>query len=511
MPFSLVNNTSSLSSQSRLNVTASKLNQTIQRLSSGLRINNSGDDAAGLAIANSFRSDITKLRQGVRNANDGVSTLQIIDGGLNTISELLDRATTLATQSASDTFSGDRSTLQQELDKVLSEVNRQAQQIGLGGPAGTQEGRYSKSINVYIGGGSTATSANNQVNIDLSSTRVDKTGLSLNGLNIGTGAGNVTGGNSISSGITAAETLSFQYVGSSGALSTFNVSLSAGSSASTVLDTINNDSNAQTQGIKATLDSTGKLVISSSKLFTVSSSVAGGANQTSIAGAAAAVSDIAVSGAAYTVSKAVSAGTAGATQTLDFLGDQIGFPNGGGSVNFASSATAAGGATNATAAVNNSLALRAAGVFAIVDKANSSNVTFVSLKQFNLGISSDAGNVAATNNIDALQSTTAAAGPAAVTGGAAGAQVALQNIKDAILSLGQVQGKVGAGQNNLQQAIDLATNQVTNLQAAESRIRDADMSAEASDLARLTVLQQSGVAALAQANQSNQIVLSLLR
>ena len=130
MTFSLISNLSSIDSQSRLNVTGAKLNQAIQRLSSGLRINNSGDDAAGSAIANKFRSDVA-IRQGVRNANDGLSTLQVVDGGLNTISSLLDRAATLSAQSASGTFSGNRDTLQSELNKVLGEVDRQAVQIGL--------------------------------------------------------------------------------------------------------------------------------------------------------------------------------------------------------------------------------------------------------------------------------------------------------------------------------------------------------------------------------------------
>ena len=88
--FSLVNNIASSGSQFRLQGTNNSLNKTLQRLSSGLRINKSGDDAAGLAIANTFRSDSAVLSQGVRNANDGLSTLQIIDGGLNTISGLLD-------------------------------------------------------------------------------------------------------------------------------------------------------------------------------------------------------------------------------------------------------------------------------------------------------------------------------------------------------------------------------------------------------------------------------------
>jgi flagellin len=77
--------------------------------------------------------------------------------------------------------------------------------------------------------------------------------------------------------------------------------------------------------------------------------------------------------------------------------------------------------------------------------------------------------------------------------------------------LGQVQGTVGAGQNRLLQAVDLATSQINNFQSAESRIRDADIASEASNMSRLNVLQQAGVAALSQANQSSQAVISLLR
>lgn len=508
--FSLVNNLSSQSAQTRLGSTSAQLNQTLQRLSSGLRINRSGDDAAGLAIANSFRSDISILSQGVRNANDGLSTLQIIDGGLNTISGLLDRAASLASQSASGTFTGDRNTLQSELSSVLGEIDRQAQNVGLGGAGGTDEGRFNRAINVFIGGGANASAAGNSVAVDLSNSRVDRTGLSLNTLNIGQGTGSVTGDNDISAGLTAAETFTFQSVGSSGQLSTFTVGLSAGASASSVIDAINNDSNAQSAGISASIDSSNKLVLSSASFFTVSSSVADGAGQTGIGGASAAANDVAISGAANKQSLAVSAaaGTP-AIQTLSFSGEQIGFSGSSKNVTFTAQATAAAGATAAAAAINNDVELRAAGVFAVVDKADSSSISIVSLKQFNLGVSS-ASTTAADNNIDALQTQTAVTG-ATVTGGEQGGKDALAFIQAAVASLGAVQGKVGAGQNNLSQAIDLASAQITNFQAAESAIRDADIAVEASNLARLNTLQQAGVSALAQANQSSQAILALLR
>ncbi len=85
--FSLNTNIASLQAQNYLNQSSAFQNQTIQEVTSGLRIVNSGDDAAGLAIANGLRSSQAVLTQGIRNANDGLSTLQTIDGGMSNISQ----------------------------------------------------------------------------------------------------------------------------------------------------------------------------------------------------------------------------------------------------------------------------------------------------------------------------------------------------------------------------------------------------------------------------------------
>ncbi|MSO23956.1 MAG: flagellin FliC [Acidobacteria bacterium] len=125
--FSVVNNISSVNAQSKLYETNIGLSRTLARLSSGLRINQSGDDAAGLAVANKFRSDVAILTVGVRNANDGLSSLQIADGALDNISRLLDRAATLAAQSATGTTTADsRTVLQQEFAEILTEIDREA-------------------------------------------------------------------------------------------------------------------------------------------------------------------------------------------------------------------------------------------------------------------------------------------------------------------------------------------------------------------------------------------------
>src|SRR3954452_12934805 len=140
---SIQTNVNSMNAQENLRMTNDFQARTIARLTSGYRINQSGDDAAGLAVANKFRSDIAELTQGVRNANDGLSTMQIIDGGLSNISKMLDRLKTLATQSASSAFEGNRATLNQEYTSLLSEIDRQAANVGLGDSTGTSN-RYNK-------------------------------------------------------------------------------------------------------------------------------------------------------------------------------------------------------------------------------------------------------------------------------------------------------------------------------------------------------------------------------
>ena len=135
--FSVVSNVASQNAQANLYGTQAGLNKALTRLSSGFRINMSGDDAAGLAVANAYRSDVAVINQGIRNANDGLSTLQIKDGALNNIATLLDRLSTLASQSASgSTTDASRLTLQSEADSVVLEIGREAAVAGLNTQAG---------------------------------------------------------------------------------------------------------------------------------------------------------------------------------------------------------------------------------------------------------------------------------------------------------------------------------------------------------------------------------------
>ena len=196
---SLQTNVTSLFAQQQLTQNGNFESKTIQQLTSGYRINQAGDDAAGLAVANQLQANITELNQGVINAANGTSTLQIIDGGLSNISGLLDRLQTLATESASGTFQGSRTTLNNEFQSVIGEITRQAGNIGLASGGTTSNtgtigsSQYNTAaLAVFIGGGDTGTATDNQVTIDLTNggaggvtvTGVDAAGLGLSTLDV---------------------------------------------------------------------------------------------------------------------------------------------------------------------------------------------------------------------------------------------------------------------------------------------------------------------------------------
>ena len=179
MSFSVNTNISSLNGQAQLNRTQMSLQGTLARLTSGLRINSSADDAAGLAVANRFRMDNAGLQTGIRSANDATSRLQIEDGAMDNISNLLDRALTLATQAASDTFLGNRTTLDNEFQSVLSEITRSATSVALQ-TSGTSLGARS----VFVGNTQISTAASvTYVSFNVS-TAVDAQGLGISTQNI---------------------------------------------------------------------------------------------------------------------------------------------------------------------------------------------------------------------------------------------------------------------------------------------------------------------------------------
>ena len=194
--FSVVTNVAANNAQANLYATNIGLRTALTRVSSGFRINNSGDDAAGLAVANGYRSTVAVLNQGVRNANDGLSDLQIKDGALDNISKLLDRLSTLATQAASgQTSSTSRTTLDAEFDDVLNEINRESNVAGLASAQG---------FSVFV--------SNNSTNgkIGRSIDAVTTTALSIGSLDLTSQSGAQTAVSSIASAVTSLGTVQGQ-------------------------------------------------------------------------------------------------------------------------------------------------------------------------------------------------------------------------------------------------------------------------------------------------------------
>lgn len=177
---SIQTNIAALTGLQNMQVNQTNQQKTIQQMTSGYRINSSADDAAGLAQANQLRNTNSMLSQGVQNGNNAVSQLQIMDGGLNNISQILDRLQTLATEGSSNTFTGNFNTLAQEFANDVNEITRQAGNIGLNASGSN----FAQSLTVFIGGGLGNSNGNSlgtaTETIALSAAQVDASGLGLN-------------------------------------------------------------------------------------------------------------------------------------------------------------------------------------------------------------------------------------------------------------------------------------------------------------------------------------------
>jgi flagellin len=494
MSISIQTNVASLNAQYFIGQNQKFQNTAIQQLASGYKINNSADDPAGLALANQYAGEITQLRAGVQNASDGASTLQIADGGLNNISQIIARLQTLASESASGTFQGSRATVNDEYQGLLAELNRQAANIGLN--AG---GVNNTNLTVYTGG--TSNQANAQISVDLSGANnaVDAASLGIGNTSVAGGGTGITGNtirldDSATTFLAAsAQTLTFNLNTGSGNQTVSVVvnptSDPAGLSGSAVIGSLNTSLAAY--GITASISSSGYLQFGGTTAFTVSAAAPVGAgNAITTAGAAVNSANYNVDTGAFS-SAPITAGT-----ETDVIQNAKG--------TFTLNLTSADNTVPlALADINSQLA--GSGVYAVADAAGT-GISLQSAAVFSVNQTASAtGSVFTTPGANPV---TAASASASNTGSALAALAALTN---AISALGLVQGIVGAGENKLQYATNLAQSQITNYSAAESDIRDADVAAAAANLTKAQVLQQTSLAALSQANSAPQAVLSLLK
>ena len=189
MAVRIFNNIPSLNAQRILGINNGRLAQSVERISSGIRINRGSDDAAGLAISEGLRSDIRALRQAVRNANDGVSLINVTEGALNEQSGILIRLRELASQAATGTVgSTERATIQLEFTALRNEIDRIAQTTEFNGQK-LVEGSLASSVTstnhilIQVGLDSTSYSRIN-LNTEVDLGAMTSTGLSIHELSV---------------------------------------------------------------------------------------------------------------------------------------------------------------------------------------------------------------------------------------------------------------------------------------------------------------------------------------
>jgi len=202
MSLTINTNIMSLNAQRNLNATQNELSKSMQRLSSGLRINSAADDAAGLAISVGMNAQVKSMNQAVRNANDGVSLAQTAEGSLNETTNLLTRMRELAQESATGTVSdSQRTSIQNEFTQLSSEINRIANATQFNG-ANLLDGSLSAGVSFQIGTNNTSNDS-----ISLSVTSATSSALGLSSTAVSTQAASQSALGTIDSALASVSTL----------------------------------------------------------------------------------------------------------------------------------------------------------------------------------------------------------------------------------------------------------------------------------------------------------------
>jgi len=467
------------------------LQTSLQRLSSGLRINSAKDDAAGLAIASRMSAQISGINQAVRNANDAISLSQTAEGALSKSSDILTRIRDLSVQSANDTNSGsDRVALQQEVGQLQQELNRIANETQFNGK-NLLDGSFSAQ-QFQVGA-----NANQTIQIGMSSAKAKDMG-NQSVVSGGT-AGQAVAGTTTASKVTAAGTLSVS------GLKTSTVNYSAGDAASDVAAAVNRAS-ANT-GVSATASTTATISVSAASTFTFNISALNASNPTANASTQAHISANVtnvndLSGMADAINQksgqtGITALSNGASITLkSSTGDDIALDSfttstTGATMSFTGDDTAA---TTATIDATNT-AMRIGG-----------QISFNSSSSFSV----TEGTALFMANNTANGSTLSSVGGIDITS-QSGANSAITVVDSALDFVNGLRAKLGSVQNRVEATVSNLSTTSENLSAARSRIQDADFAAETASLTRSQVLQQAGMAMLAQANAQPNQVLTLLR
>jgi len=460
-------NISALTAQRNLTRAQSGLEKSIQRLSTGLRINNAADDAAGLAISDRLTAQIRGLNQAVRNANDGVSALQTADGSLNEVSNLLQRGRELAIQSANDSnSSSDRQSLNAELSNILAELDRLASTVQF------------NSRKLLDG---TFTNAQFQIGANAFETVTFSIG-SVNTTDLGA---KVLVGNAMSS--TGFTDLA---AGQSITVNGVSVTIGAQTTIEGVIAAINNKSG----DTAATATKNGQTVVTDTGF-------------TALTGAGA-LQTLTLNGVGIALSTANADGASTFVATVNGFTNQTGVVAATNSVGVTFTRSSGGSIalseTTASVGVGDTVASTAARTF------NAGFTLSVDLSRTLTVVSSTVGDDIGFSTAVTSTATSSKILNTISIQNVSGANDAIQTIDFALTKMNRTRGDIGAVQNRFLSAISSLSVASENLSAARSRIQDADVAQETAELTRTQILIQAGVSVLAQANQLPSVALSLL-
>lgn len=540
-------NISSLNTQRKLASTNVGLSTTMERLSSGLRINSAKDDAAGLSISDRMTAQINGLNQARRNANDGISVAQTAEGAMQTSTDILQRIRTLAVQSANDTNStADRTALQAEVSQLLSEFDRVATTTQFNG-LNLLDGSFSKT-QFQVGA-----NANQTISFGIGSSKTtDMASFETGGYANATTAGMMVSSQAQSDGATTggtanrfyAQTLTIKSKGMSGTVDLGASSGLNGMSAKDIASRVNANA-TYTGGVTARAETYAFLSLSTgTQQAAVSFKLNGESIQaystnagSDVDGMVTAIND--ASGKTGVVAQKVDVpGSSGTYRVQLFAADgrDISLTEASVSTSNAAGATwnngnimqlqgaydsngtiTAVGAAAAGTTAGGAQTLSVGGNTAARNSTVGGRVIFNSDVAFTIETSASntyAGLLAVIGNGSTTQAQGGAKGSSLATVDirtANGANKALSIVDSALARISSSRSNLGALQNRFQMTIENLQTSAENLSASRSRIKDADFAEETSNLSRWQVLQQAGTAMLSQANQRPQSALQLLQ
>jgi flagellin len=534
MALSIQTNATSLNAQRQLGQTQKAVSTSMERLSSGLRINSAKDDAAGLQISNRLTSQINGLGVAARNANDGVSLAQTAEGALQESTNILHRMRDLSLQAANGTYSNsDRAAIQEEVGQLQSELDRISETTSFGDRK-LLDGSFG-SNSMQVGAKSFET-----INISLGSFGADDIGAQTFSLNDGQALAVTTGATGLGGIATCNATTQHGFLGSAGTTQTVSILGAQGSATATmagsgtavdVQDAVNRAT--KTTGVEADARTVVSLDFSSQN---VSGNVSGttsitfdirGSNTDESIAAPTIKADITNTEDLSSIANAINAetGKTGVSASISAEGELVMVSEAGDNVQISNLAISGAGAQNASSL---SISSNSHDYEGDITDATQTLATFTLLGTGGTAGMSGAtsevsfvGTVRTTANDDfemrSSEANITATGLSTIetiddvdVSTAIGAQMSVDVIDGALAQIDKQRAQLGAVQNRLDSTVSNLQNVSTNASASRAQIRDTDFATATAEMTKNQILQQAGTSILAQSNQLPQAALSLL-